>query len=277
LDEACNLLHDNGERAKALSGGQSLIPLMKLDLIDVEHLIDLKRLPGLSFVRQDGNSLVIGALTTHTGVERSPLIRQKVPLLSDTVRTIGYPQIRNRGTIGGSLANCDPLADLFPTLLALDATIAIHERKGGERKVGVDEFFRGSFVPALENGEIVSEIRVPAMTAGTGHSYMKLSSGTATFDPIVGVSALLEVDDGICKNAAVAIGCFGGKPFRVKQVEEVLLGKKLGDDEIVAASISVRDAEHFSGLKRPAEYTSRMAEVFTKRTLREALTRTRRC
>ena len=172
VQEAISLLGRLKDDAKVLAGGHSLLPMMKLRLAQPKHLIDLRKVPGLSGIKEDGGAIAIGALTTHYAVESSSLLKQKCPLLTETAGTIGDPQVRNMGTIGGSLAHADPAADYPAAVIALGAEL-VAEGPKGKRTIKVDDFFKGLLTTALQPQEILVEIRIPAWPAGTGTAYMK--------------------------------------------------------------------------------------------------------
>lgn len=271
LQEALDLLAADG--AKVLAGGMSLVPLMKLRLATPAHLVDLRLLHDLNFIREDGESIRIGALTTHYEVESSPLLRSKCPLLAETASHIGDVQVRNMGTIGGSVAHADPAADYPAALFALEAKVRI-VGKGGERTVAIEDFFIDTFSTALEPGEIISEIIVPVEKEGTRSSYQKMAHPASGF-AVVGVAARVGRSNG--KPGMVRLGVTGlsGKAFRAKNVESMLEGAELTEPGIrQAVSQIAAGVDANSDLAASAEYRKQMAAVYARRALTTALEKT---
>jgi carbon-monoxide dehydrogenase medium subunit len=203
VDEAVALLGRFGESARLLAGGHSLLPLMKLRLAEPRHLVDIRRIPGLSGVREEAGALIIGAATPHQVLERSSVIRQRLPMVSEAAAQIGDAQVRNMGTIGGSLAHADPAADLPAVMLALDAELVAVGPKG-RRAIPVDRFFAKLFTTTLSAGELLTEIRVPLPPPGSGGAYAKLPHPASRY-AVVGVAALVSVSGGKITGARVAI------------------------------------------------------------------------
>lgn len=277
IKEAIDLLRKYGEKAKILAGGQSLLPIMKLGLSDFEHLIDLKRIKDMDYIKDTGkDSIAIGALAKHAELESSSILAESCPLLCETAKLIGHPQIRNRGTIGGSLSHCDPSADLLPTMVALDATLKV-EGPSETKTFGSEEFFKDVFSTVMGPFDILTEIEVPVLPKGAGYAYQKLSMGAGDF-AIVGVSATIQVDDeGICTSVRIALGGVGEKPFRVRSAEETLLGKKVTAEVVdEAVAHAVKESRPISDLKASAQYKKLMVATFTRRTLNAALSIARR-
>jgi len=275
LDEAFELLAEHGADAKLLAGGHSLLPLMKLRLAAPRVVVDLGRIGDLSYIRDDGEEIAIGALVTHAEVERSELLRRRAPLLSETAAEIGDVQVRNRGTLGGSLAHADPAADYPAAVLALEAELILANRSG-TRTVKAKDFFVDLLTTALEPGEILTEVRFKDDSGRTGSAYCKLHQPASGF-AIVGVAARLRLDArDKCDAAAVGITGVAAKAYRATQVERALKGKALSDKIIAeAASKAAAGAEPLSDLHASARYRKAMAEVFTRKALTEALTRAR--
>ena len=272
LQEAVQML-DRYEESKVLAGGQSLIALMKLRLAAPKYIVDITRISGLSYVKEERGKLVIGALTTHDTVENSPLIRQKCPILSEAASRIGDQQIRNRGTIAGTLCHADPSADVPTAFLALDGEV-VALSPSGERVIKASEFFVDFFTTALNPNEVVREVRVPVFSPRTGSAYIKHARREGDF-AIAAVAAIVTLDaKGVCKSASIALGSAGPTPLRAVEVEKALVGKKLTDDVIVAASeLADRGISPPSDIHGSAEYRAEMAKVFTKRALRLAVSR----
>jgi carbon-monoxide dehydrogenase medium subunit len=273
LEEALRLVERHGDEAKLLAGGHSLLPLMKLRLAAPRYIIDLGRLRGLSYIREEGGGISIGALTTHAEVEGSSVLRAKCPLLPETAAEIGDVQVRNRGTLGGSLAHADPGADYPAAILALDAEI-VAASTGGTRTIPARQFFVDMLTTQLRPGEILSQVRVPVLAARTGTAYCKLHQPASGF-AIVGVAARITVDKlGKIVDVAVGITGLGPKAYRAEAVEKALRGKK-ATPKLLADAVrnAAQGAEPLSDLHASAEYRREMAAVFTRRALERALAR----
>jgi len=260
LDEALGLM---AEGAKPLAGGMSLIPMMKLRLAAPERLVDLSRVPGLTGIREDKGSIRIGAMTTHHEIEDSPLLRGKCPLLAETASQIGDVQVRNMGTIGGSVAHADPAADYPAALLALEASVRLVSA-GGERTLSIGEFLVDTLTTAIEPGEILQEVIVPVEQASVGVSYQKLLQPASGF-AIVGVAA--RVRKGF---ARVGVTGLAGKAFRAAGVEKIFAET---GDIAKAAAVVADGVDANSDLFGSAAYRSQMARVYTARALKQALAR----
>jgi carbon-monoxide dehydrogenase medium subunit len=271
LSEALRLL-GNGE-AKALAGGMSLIPLMKLRLATPEQLVDLGRIAGLNYIRQDKDVIRIGATTTHYDVQSSALLRASCPLLVETATHIGDIQVRNRGTIGGSVAHADPAADYPASLLALEARVVLVSAKS-ERELPIADFFVDTFTTALEPGELIREVIVPVEDQSTGTSYQKLVQPASGF-AIVGIAARLRQSGGKIAFARVGVTGLTGKPYRATNVEQALEGTAGSPADIQkAAALVAADVEANSDLNASAEYRKHLARVYTMRALAVASSRT---
>ncbi len=271
LEEALDALSRYGEEAKALAGGHSLIPLMKLRLTSPKYLIYIGKIQGLSYIREEAGKIHIGCMTTHAMIESSDLLRKKNPLLSETASKIGDLQVRNMGTIGGSLAHADPAADYPAAITALEGEIVARSVKG-ERVIKAQEFFKGPFSTTLRSDELLVEVRVPSMEGYFGTAYEKLVFRATDF-AIVGVAAVLELDrGGTIQRARVALTGVGSTPVRAKSVEEELIGKQASKDLVV--KVSARASEGLnppSDIRASSEYRKAMAAVMTKRALLRAL------
>jgi carbon-monoxide dehydrogenase medium subunit len=259
-DHALELLRRHGSDAKLLAGGHSLLPLMKLRLAQPSMLVDIGRLSELSFVRDEGERLALGALTTHHDLEDNEVLKANCPILSHTAGEVGDPQVRNKGTIGGSVAHGDPASDLPTVLLALDAEFVIKGR-GGDRISRATEFFKGLFEVDLSPDEMLTEIRVPKV-AQRGWSYQKFHHRAQDW-AIVGVAAV-QHDGG----ARVALTNMGETPLRATAVEEALAS---GTDPATAAHEADKNTSPPSDPFGSAEYRRDLAKVLTRRALREAL------
>ena len=263
LDDAIAKLGAGGS-AKLLAGGHSLIPLMKLRLSEPTTLIDIARIPGLSGITEKDGKIQIGAATTHHAVATSSLLADKCPALAETAATIGDPQVRNRGTIGGSLAHADPAADYPAILVALDAEIHI-KGKGGWRAVKASDFFQGLFTVDLQPEEIIAGVQVKPQK---GAAYAKLHQRASHF-AIVGVGASLEVSGGTISAARVGLTGASTHAIRLAAVEAALAGKPLSDATIAAAAAVAGDGldDLNSDIHASADYRRQMIKVFTKRAL----------
>ncbi|HXG33749.1 MAG TPA: xanthine dehydrogenase family protein subunit M [Bryobacteraceae bacterium] len=268
LEEALQLLADGS--AKPLAGGMSLIPLMKLRLAAPERVVDLGRIPGLSYIREEDGAIRIGAMTTHYEIESSPVLKARCPLLAATAAQIGDMQVRNVGTIGGSLAHADPAADYPAALLALEAQVRL-ARAGAERTVAITDFFTDVFTTALEPGEIVREVIVPAETPGTGVSYQKVAHPASGF-AVVGIAARVRRSEGRITMARLGVTGLAAKPFRAIAAEKLLEGSSATEADVRAAAGAVPDGvEANSDLYASAEYRTHLARVYAARALRAAL------
>jgi carbon-monoxide dehydrogenase medium subunit len=225
LREALDLLAQH-QNAKLLAGGHSLLPLMKLRLAVLPTLIDLGRVPDLAYIREEGDTIAIGAMTTHAEIEGSDLLHRRAPLLPETAAEIGDVQVRNRGTLGGTLAHADPAADYPAALLALEAEFTL-TGSNGSRTVPAEQFFVDILTTALEPGEVLTEVRFAADRTGTGSAYRKLHQPASGF-AIVGVAARLELDGGRrCRQARVGVTGVAPKGYRATGVENALSGQAL--------------------------------------------------
>jgi aerobic carbon-monoxide dehydrogenase medium subunit len=267
IDEAVSLLASDDE-AKLLAGGHSLLPMMRLRLARPTTLIDLVALRGeLSYVRDDGGVAAIGAMTRHHDVATSELLRRRVPLLAHAASMVGDPQVRHRGTIGGSLAHADPAADLPAVALVLDATLVL-TGPTGTREVTCADFFRGFLETALQPGEMLREIRVPFPSAEHGWGFVKFNRRAQDWATVM-VAALLERDGGTVRRAAVGLANMGTTPLRARGVEEAITGRT--EDGIDAAAQRADEGTSpASDIAASAEYRRHLARVLTGRALRQA-------
>jgi aerobic carbon-monoxide dehydrogenase medium subunit len=272
VDEAVALLGRFGESARLLAGGHSLLPLMKLRLAEPRHLVDIRRIPGLSGVREEGDALIIGAATPHQVLERSPVIRERLPMLSEAAALIGDAQVRNMGTIGGSLAHADPAADLPAVMLALDAELVAVGPKG-RRAIPVDRFFVKLFTTTLTPGELLTEIRIPLPPPGSGGAYAKLPHPASRY-AVVGVAALVTVSGGKITAARVAITGVAAKVVRASATEAALVGQAA--EAAVVAAAAQRAVEGLTVRSDPRmdpTYWRALAMTYTRRALAAALER----
>jgi len=273
LPEAIAFLQQYGDDAKILSGGMSLIPMMKFRLARPGYLIDINRISGLSYIREEGGYLKIGGLTREAELESSALIHSKYPIILDTARVIADPQVRNMATLAGNLAHGDPANDHPATMLALGAqVVAIGPQ--GERVLPIESFFVTLFTTALQHDEIVSEIRIPVPPPRSGGAYLKLERKVGDF-ATAGVAAQVTVDGGgICQKAGIGLTNVGATPVKASKAEESLRGKKLDDVNIAqAAQLAAGEAEPSSDLRGPAEYKRGLVKELTRRALARAYER----
>ena len=267
LDEAMALLESGG---KPLAGGMSLIPMMKLRLAAPEHLVDLGRIKDLNYIREEGGALHIGATATHYSVESSALVRGKCPLLAAAAGAIGDVQVRNVGTIGGSVAHADPSADYPAALQALEAKIVIRGAKG-DRTMSAAVFFVDSFTTALEPGEVVREIVVPLEDANTGASYQKMPQPASGF-AIIGVAARVKRSGGKIAMARIAVTGLANIAYRAEAAEKALEGSSGSTEDIAkAAALVAQGVDANSDLHASAEYRKHLAGVYAARAIQAAL------
>lgn len=266
VDEALTLLSQAGDDVKVLAGGQSLIPVLRLRMAAPEVLIDLGRVDGLAGVRDDGDAIVIGAMTSHHTMANDPLVAENAALIAEAVRTVADPQVRHRGTFGGALVHADPAGDLPATALALDAEFTI-SGTGGTRTVSASDFFVDLFTTAVGEDEILTHVRVPKHT-GWGADYQKFTRVAQQWS-IVGVAATVRMDGGKIAEARVGLTNMGSTPVRARAVEAAVAGSSV--DAIDAASASAAEGTNPpTDLNGDADYRRHLATVLTARALRAA-------
>lgn len=274
VPEALALLGRLGPDAKLLAGGHSLLPMMKLRFAQPAHLIDLNRIDALRGIREEGGTVVIGAMTVENDVIASPVLQARVPLLSEAARQIADPQVRNRGTIGGDIAHGDPANDHPALSLAVDATFVL-EGPQGRREVKADDFYLGPYMTALAEDEILTEIRVPAFAPRTGSAYAKLKRKTGDW-ATAGAAVVLRLDGGRVAAVRVALTNVAPTAVRVPDAEAVLLGQPLSDGLVVQAAASVMAAcDPADDLRGDRDYKTAMAGEMFRRALRQAAERCR--
>ena len=275
LAEAVALLRENGEDAKLLAGGHSLLPMMKLRLASPPVLIDLARVPGLAGIQADGDPARIGAMTTHAAIESSAPLRARWRALAEAAGVIGDPQVRNRGTIGGSLAHADPAADLPAPLLAFEASVRI-VGPGGERTLAVEKLFTAILTTALAADEVLAEVLVPAPPPGSGSAYVKFPHPASRF-AVVGVAAVLTVDGGgACRRARIGVTGAAATATRARAAEAALEGGPATPDRIAAAADRAADRLDCLGdLVASPEYRAHLTRVLARRALTSAAERAR--
>ena len=273
LDEAVSLLAEHGPDAKVLAGGQSLIPLMKLRLAEPPVLVDLNGLADLAGIEERGGHLRIGAMTRHAALEGSELVGARYPLIADAAAVIADPLVRNRGTTGGSLAHADPAGDLGSVMTALGAEIVV-VGPSGERALPIDDLLLGPFATTLEEGEILTEVRVPIPPAGSGGAYEKLERKVGDF-ATAAVAVQLTRENGSCASVGIGLTAVGPTTIRARAAEDALRGGGLGERELrAAAELAATAAEPAADLRGSEEYKRDMVRVLTLRALRRAIART---
>ena len=270
LDEAISLIAADPDGAKILAGGHSLIPAMKLRLAQPQLLVDIARIKSLSYIREEGNQILIGATTTHYQLESSDLLQQICPLLPACAKSIGDVQVRNKGTIGGSIAHSDPAADWPAAVLALNADLVL-VGPGGERAVKATNFFVDLFTTDLQPGEILREIRIEKPSGRFGQAYQKVPHPASGF-AVVGIAVNLVLnDDGSCKAAQIGVTGVGLKAYRAQATEAALVGTSLDEQAIVSAAAHVCDGvDPNSDLYASGEYRRHLAQVHTRRAVQAA-------
>jgi carbon-monoxide dehydrogenase medium subunit len=273
VDEAIALLQQYGDEAKVLAGGHSLIPAMKLRLSQPGHLVDIARIDGLSYIREENGTVAVGAMTTYTSLSRSDLLRRHFALLADAASVIADQQVRNRGTIGGSIAHSDPSGDMPAIVLALKADITV-QGPNGKRTIKADDFFVGTFETALQADEILTEIRFAIPPAHTGSAYIKLENKASHY-AVVGAAAVISLGgDGTCSSASVAITGASTKTTRASATEAALIGKKLDEATIAeAASHAAEGLELVADIHGSKDYRRQMTSVVTRRAIQQAIER----
>ncbi|TDD04002.1 xanthine dehydrogenase family protein subunit M [Saccharopolyspora terrae] len=263
VDEAVAALAAAGEDAKVLGGGQSLLPVLRMRMADPSTIVDVGRIPEMRGVREDGDKLVVGAMTTHHEVQRDPLIRQHAELISLATRTVADPQVRHRGTFGGSLAHADPAGDLPAPALALDAEMVI-AGPSGRRTVPASEFFVDYFTTALEPTDLLVEVRMPKWTGWNAH-YEKFNRVAQAWS-IVGVAAAVRVSGGAIAEARIALTNMGATPIRAMGVEQALVGQQATADAVREAARHATEGTSATGdSSADADYREHLAEVLTGR------------
>ena len=273
-DETLALLDQLGDEGKVLAGGQSLIPMLKLRFASPGHLIDINRVQGLDFLDDRDGTLRIGPLFRHKAAERSSLLASRYPVMAEAARQVADPIIRNRGTIGGSLAHADPAGDWGSVMLAMDAEFVIRS-KAGSRNVKARDFFSGPFGTALQPNELLAEIRIPAGRGRSGGAYLKLERKVGDF-ATVGVAVHLQMDDGKVRSAGIGLTAVGSRNIKAEKAEAVLRGQALDDATIKeAAALAAAAADPASDQRGSVEYKRNVVRVFTERGLKRARDRAR--
>lgn len=279
LQEAFSLLSTYGDDARVMGGGTALVLQMKQRLAQPAHVINLRRISDLSYIRESGNGssgLEVGALCTQQQVATSPLISELVPLAAETYSWVATPRIRHMATVGGGLAHGDPSQDPPPTLIALGASVVLSS-SGGQRTVPVEDLFIDYYETDVQPGEIVTSLLIPVAPAGSGAAYLKFLPRTADDYATVSVAAVVTPGDGnICQDIRIALGAVGVTPIHATQAEDTLRGQPLTEENIRAAAATVKDVvDPLDDYRGSAEYKRDMAEVFTRRAIQQALEKAR--
>lgn len=273
LQEAIELLNKHGEDAKILSGGHSLIPMMKLRFATPATVIDINGIPGLSYIKEENGIVHIGALVREAELEHSELLAKMFPLFKDVTKLIADPQVRNMGTLGGNLAHGDAANDHPAVMLALRASVII-TGADGEREVPIDEFFFGFYMTAIQQGEILTEIRLPVPAKGTGSAYHKLERKVGDY-ATAGVAVQITLDEsGVVTAAGIGLTNVNPVPLRAERSEQALIGKPLSDETIaLAAQYASEDCSPSSDLRGSEEYKRHVTGVLVKRMILKAAER----
>jgi carbon-monoxide dehydrogenase medium subunit len=274
VEEAVSLLREHGEDAKILAGGQSLMPLLSVRMARPEALIDLSKVAGLDYVRETEDVLAIGAMTSKRAVERSGLVERRQPLLHAATLWIAHPQIRNRGTVGGSMAHADPAAEYPAVALVLDAELRALG-PDGERTIKAGDFFVSYLTTALEPAEVLTEVRFPVLADGTGWAFQEVSRRHGDF-AMAGVAVTLSAESaGRCREARIVLFGVGPTPIRAHGAEQMLVGEALGHALLEPAGRKASEDldEPLSDVHASAEFRRHLAEVLTRRALAEAMAR----
>ena len=276
LSEALTLLRRLGSEAKILAGGHSLTPVMKLRLATPSYLIDLRRISDLNYIREENGSVAIGAMTTYYQIMTSPLIQRRCPTLAETASEVADIQVRNKGTIGGSISHADPAGDMPATVLAFEADLASSSSRA-QRSTPADRFFVDTFITRLRDNEILTQITIPALPARTGGAYKKFANKASHF-AVVGVAALVTLgQDNTCQRVRIGITGAGPKAVRARASERALEGKEPTERNIERAANSASRAvgTFLSDIHGSEEYRAHLTVVFTRRALQEAVGRAR--
>lgn len=274
LEEALTLLRDNGDDAKPLAGGQSLIPVLNFRLARPAMLVDLHRVPGLEGIDEVDGGMRIGAMTRQRALERSEPVKRRAPLLAETMPHIAHPQIRNRGTAGGSIAHADPASELPVVMLALDARFGLTDASG-ERHVDAIDFFTGLFSTALRTGELLTSIEVPDMTPGTGWAFEEVARRHGDYG-LIGVAAVVRVAaDGVCEHARIVLMNAGAGPVVAVRAAQSLIGASPSPTLLAnAAMVAAKDEiDPRADVHASAAYRRHLADVLVRRTLARAFER----
>ncbi len=274
LEEAFALLRDYGDDAHIIAGGTALVILMKQRLVQPTHLVSLSKIPGLDSIATGDERVHIGAMCTHRMVETSPILKEVVPLLSETYYHVATPRIRNMATVGGGLAHADPNLDPPPSFIALGARVVLRN-PSGERTLLAEEFFLDYYETAIQPGEILTEVIVPRVPSNSGTCFIKFLPRTADDYATVSVAILLTLSDqdsSMCQDVRISLGSVGPMPIRARGAEAILRGRPITPELMRQASEAVEaEVEPLDDFRGSARYKTQMAQVFTRRALEQAL------
>lgn len=275
VKEAIALSSELGEEAKYMSGGHSLLPMMKLRFATPEHIIDISKIDGLSYIKEDGDMLKIGALTTQTEMEHNTLLKESYPIMGDAIWLTADPSVRNVGTIGGNIAHGDAANDQPALMLAMRANI-VAEGADGTKTIPIDEFFHGFYMTALEPSDILTEIQIPKAKKGSGGAYHKVERKVGDY-ATAGVAVHVELDDsGVCQQVGIGLTNVSAVPMRLERGEELLRGQEITNELIEqVGQIASEDCEPESDLRGSEAYKRSVVNTITKRMLNKALERAR--
>lgn len=275
VSEAIALSQQLGEEAKYMSGGHSLLPMMKLRFATPEHIIDISKIDGLSYIKEEGDLLKIGAMTTQSEMEHNALLKENYPIMGDAIWLTADPSVRNVGTIGGNIAHGDAANDQPALMLAMRATI-VAEGADGTKSIPIDEFFHGFYMTALEPSDVLTEIQIPKAKKGSGGAYHKVERKVGDY-ATAGVAVHVELDDnGVCEQIGIGLTNVSAVPMRLERGEEVLRGQKVTDELIEqVGQIASEDCEPESDLRGSEAYKRSIVNTITKRMLNKALERAR--
>lgn len=275
LADALALLDRHGEDARVMAGGSALVVLMKQSLVQADHLVSLRNVPGLNDITQSNGDLHIGAMVRHREVETSAIVQQAAPLVAEVYSRVSTVRIRNAATVGGGLAHADPAQDPPPGLLVMDATVRLVS-SSGERLLPVSELFLDYYETAIRPDEIMTELIVPLVPPGARTTYLTYLPRTADDYPTVSVAALARVENGRCREVRVALGASAPTPIRATAVEEAILGQEVNQANIRSAAEAVAgQVDPLDDFRGSAEYKRDMAVVFTRRALEQVMGLTR--
>ena len=273
LDEAIKLLNDLGEDAKVLAGGHSLLPMMKWRLAEPTHLVDISRLSGLNYIKEENGYLCIGAMVTESALENSELIAEKYPILKDTSEVIADPLVRNLASVGGNIAHGDPANDHPATMLALNAVVVVCGPNESKREININDFFLGPLWTALEENEILTEIKIPVPNQNSGGCYIKLERKVGDY-AIAACAAMLDFENGQCISAGIGLTNVGPTPVRATDAQNILVGTDVSDDIVEQASVLAAEASQPVGDHRGSEeYKRGVVKTLTGRAIMKAKTR----
>lgn len=271
LEEAITLLQEHGDEAKILSGGHSLIPMMKLRLASPAHVIDINRIPGLDYIKEEDGVLRIGALVRESDLEESDVIRTRYPIVYEATKLIADPSVRNVATLAGNLAHGDAANDHPAVMLALGAEL-VATGPDGSRTIPIGDFFQGFFTTALESNEILTEIRIPAPADNSSGTYLKLERKVGDY-ATAGVAVQLTLGpQAVCESAGIGLTNVGDMPIKATAAEEALVGQTLDDERMKqAAQLTSEASDPMPDLRGSAEYKKNMVRVLTYRALKQVV------